>query len=73
MHIMSTITNCVNEILAVITPLWTFESGGIILATIKWWLDSMVMGAMVNGQSSHTYRLDKGQFHAEHTKHLLDS
>jgi hypothetical protein len=26
----------------------------------------MVMGAMVNGQSSHTYRLDKGQFNAEH-------
>lgn len=74
MHIMSTITICVNEILAVITPQLTFETGGIIIMAMnKCWLDSMVMGAMVNGQSSHTYRLDKGQFHAEHTKPLLDS
>jgi hypothetical protein len=70
---MSTLKICVNEILAVITPLWSFETGGKILAMNKCWLDSMVMGAMVNGQSSHTYRLDKGQFHAEHTKPLLDS
>jgi len=73
MRVMSTITICVNEILAVITPLLTFETGGIILAMNKCWLDSMVMGAMVNGQSSHTYRLDKGQFDAEHAKPLLDS
>jgi len=26
----------------------------------------MVMGAVVNGQSFHMYRLDKGQFSAEH-------
>jgi len=73
MHIMSTITICVNEILAVINPLWTFEAGGIILAMNIRWHDSMVMGAMVNGQSSQTCRLGKGQFHAEHTKLLLES
>lgn len=66
MHIMSTITICANEILSVINPLWTFEMGGIILAMNKCWHDSMVMGAVVNGQSFHMYRLDKGQFNAEH-------
>jgi hypothetical protein len=35
MHMMSTITICMNEILSVINPLWTLETGGIILAMNK--------------------------------------